>query len=124
MTTEDRLDEYARLALHMLSDVTRHILCRNPILAMEPELAPLPPEWPDADDREGAITYMERGPGLCAESAQWLADHGIVTVMIDGPAIDSAAHMPYGDGTMQSHVVLFRYNIPAVEGLGGEIDLG
>jgi kynurenine formamidase len=76
-----------------------------------------------ADDREGAITYMERGPGLCAESAQWLADHGIVTVMIDGPAIDSAAHMPYGDGTMQSHVVLFRYNIPAVEGLGGELDL-
>ncbi|HZS91122.1 MAG TPA: cyclase family protein [Chloroflexota bacterium] len=76
-----------------------------------------------AADRDGAISYMETGPGLCAESAQWLADHGIVTVMIDGPAIDSAAHMPYGDGTMQSHTVLFRYNIPAVEGLGGELDL-
>jgi kynurenine formamidase len=76
-----------------------------------------------AADHDGAITYMEHGPGLCAESAQWLADHGIVTVMIDSPAIDSAAHMPYGDGTMQSHVVLFRYNIPAVEGLGGDLDL-
>ena len=75
-----------------------------------------------ADDHDGATTYMERGPGLCAESAQWLADHGILTVMIDSPAIDSAAHMPYGDGTMQSHTVLFRYNIPAVEGLGGELD--
>jgi len=72
--------------------------------------------------REGAIFYMENGPGLCAESAQWLADHGIVTVMIDSPAIDSAAHMPYGDNTMESHIVLFRYNIPAVEGLGGELD--
>lgn len=74
-------------------------------------------------DREGAIVYMEQGPGLCAESAQWLADRGIVTVMIDGPAIDSAAHMAYGDGTMQSHTVLFRYNIPAIEGLAGELDL-
>ena len=76
-----------------------------------------------AANHDGAITYMEHGPGLCAESAQWLADHGILTIMIDSPAIDSAAHMPYGDGSMQSHVVLFRYNIPAVEGLGGELDL-
>lgn len=76
-----------------------------------------------AADREGAIVYMEQGPGLCAASAQWLADKGIVTVMIDSPAIDSAAHMPYGDGSFESHHVLFRYNIPAVEGLGGELDL-
>jgi kynurenine formamidase len=75
-----------------------------------------------SEDRQGAQYYMENGPGLCAESAQWLADHGILTVMTDSPAIDSAAHMPYGDGSMESHTVLFRYNIPAVEGLGGELD--
>lgn len=73
-------------------------------------------------DKEGAIVYMEHGPGLCRASAQWLADHGVLTVMIDSPAIDSAAHMPYGDNTFESHEVLFRYNIPAVEGLGGELD--
>jgi len=75
-----------------------------------------------AADREGAITYMETGPGLCAESAKWLVDHGAVTVMIDGPAIDSAVHMPYGDCSLESHRVLFADNIPAVEGLGGELD--
>jgi len=75
-----------------------------------------------AVDREGAIVYMEHGPGLCAESAQWLVDRGVVTVMIDGPAIDSAIHMPYGDCTMESHHVLFAQNIPAVEGIGGELD--
>jgi kynurenine formamidase len=73
-------------------------------------------------DREGAIEYMERGPGLCAESAAWLVERGVVTVMIDAPAIDSAVHMPYGDGTLESHRTLFAQNIPAVEGLGGELD--
>src|SRR5947209_9899359 len=75
-----------------------------------------------AADHDGAITYMERGPGLCAESAQWLADRGILTVMIDGPAIDSAAHMPYGDGSLQSHTVLFRYNIPGADAPGAAPD--
>jgi kynurenine formamidase len=75
-----------------------------------------------AADREGAIAYMETGPGLCAESARWLVEHGAVTVMIDSPAIDSAVHMPYGDGSLESHKVLFAKNIPAVEGLGGELD--
>jgi kynurenine formamidase len=75
-----------------------------------------------AVDRDGAIAYMETGPGLCEESAQWLVDRGAVTVMIDSPAIDSALHMPYGDGTLESHRVLFAHNIPAVEGLGGELD--
>jgi kynurenine formamidase len=75
-----------------------------------------------AADREGAIAYMETGPGLCEESARWLVDHGVVTVMIDSPAIDSAVHMPYGDGSLESHRVLFAQNIPAVEGLGGELD--
>jgi vancomycin aglycone glucosyltransferase len=49
----------ARLGLPKLTDVTRHILCRNPILAMEPELAPIPPEWPDAD----VIGYLDPGDG-------------------------------------------------------------
>lgn len=75
-----------------------------------------------AADREGAIAYMETGPGLCAESARWLVERGVVTVMIDSPAIDSAVHMPYGDGSLESHRVLFAENIPAVEGLGGELD--
>ena len=75
-----------------------------------------------AVDREGAIAYLETGPGLCAESATWLVEHGAVTVMIDSPALDSAVHMPYGDGTLESHRVLFAQNIPAVEGLGGELD--
>jgi vancomycin aglycone glucosyltransferase len=52
-------EQRARLALPMLTDVTHHILCRNPILAMEPELAPLPPEWPDAD----VIGYLDPGDG-------------------------------------------------------------
>lgn len=75
-----------------------------------------------AADREEAIAYMETGPGLCEESAQWLVDHGAITVMIDSPAIDSAVHMPYGDCSLESHRVLFAQNIPAIEGLGGELD--
>lgn len=49
----------ARLGLPRVGDITTHILCRNPILAMEPELAPLPPEWPDAD----VIGYLDPGDG-------------------------------------------------------------
>ena len=49
----------ARLQLPRLDDVAPHLLCRNPILAMEPELAPLPPEWPDAD----VIGYLDPGEG-------------------------------------------------------------
>jgi UDP:flavonoid glycosyltransferase YjiC (YdhE family) len=49
----------ARLQLPALDDVAQHILCANPILAMEPELAPLPPEWPHAD----VIGYLDPGPG-------------------------------------------------------------
>jgi vancomycin aglycone glucosyltransferase len=49
----------ARLQLPQLPDITRHILCPNPILAMEPELAPLPPEWPDAD----VVGYLDPGEG-------------------------------------------------------------
>jgi len=77
---------------------------------------------PPGVDAEAAKTYMETGPGLCRESAQWLVDHGAVTVMIDAPAIDSAVHMPYGDCTLESHMTLFAQNVPAVEGLGGELD--
>jgi kynurenine formamidase len=76
-----------------------------------------------AEDRDGAVVYMEQGPGLCGESAQWLVDRGIVTVAIDTPAIDSANYMPYGDSSFQSHHALFAQNVPAVEGLGGELDL-
>ncbi len=74
------------------------------------------------EDREGAITYMERNPGLSADSARWLVARGIVTVMIDSPAIDCALYMPYGDSSFQSHHELFAANIPAVEGLGGQLD--
>lgn len=49
----------ARLRLPPLMNVAQHILCRNPILAMEPELAPLPPEWPDAE----VIGYLDPGAG-------------------------------------------------------------
>jgi vancomycin aglycone glucosyltransferase len=42
-----------------LADITPHILCKNPILAMEPELAPIPPEWPDVD----VIGYLDPGDG-------------------------------------------------------------
>jgi arylformamidase len=77
---------------------------------------------PPGVDRDGAIEYMERGPGLCAESATWLVRRGVKTVMIDAPAIDSAVHMPYGDGTLESHRILFAQDVPAVEGLGGELD--
>jgi kynurenine formamidase len=75
-----------------------------------------------ATDAVGARRYLEEAPGLCAESAAWLVERGILTVLIDTPAIDCSIHMPYGDGTLQSHRVLFAQNIPAVEGVGGELD--
>jgi vancomycin aglycone glucosyltransferase len=49
----------ASLQLPPIDDAGLHLLCKNPILAMEPELAPLPPEWPDAD----AIGYLDPGDG-------------------------------------------------------------
>ena len=52
-------EQRARLQLPELADITPHILCPNPILAMEPELAPVPPEWPDAD----VIGYLDPGDG-------------------------------------------------------------
>jgi kynurenine formamidase len=75
-----------------------------------------------ATDPEGARVYLEQGPGLCAESARWLVEHGVKTVMVDTPALDAAIHMPYGDGSLQSHRTLFAENIPGVEMLGGELD--
>lgn len=74
------------------------------------------------ESRDGAIAYMERNPGLSAESAEWLVERGVVTVMIDTPAIDCARFMPYGDASFQSHFALFAKNVPAVEGLGGQLD--
>ena len=61
-----------RLQLPALHEVGPHLLCRNPILAMEPELAPLPPEWPHAD----VIGYLDPGEGdpLPAEVEAFLAD--------------------------------------------------
>ena len=73
-------------------------------------------------DREGAIRYMERAPGLCGESAQWLVDRGVATVLVDTPALDSCAHMGYGDGTLESHKALFAANVPGIESVGGELD--
>ncbi len=73
-------------------------------------------------DREGAIRYMERAPGLCRESSQWLVDRGVATVLVDTPAIDSCSHMGYGDGSLESHKTLFAHNIPGIESVGGELD--
>lgn len=49
----------ATLQLPPVQDAGLHLLCKNPILAMEPELAPVPPEWPDAD----IIGYLDPGDG-------------------------------------------------------------
>jgi vancomycin aglycone glucosyltransferase len=49
----------ARLGLAPIHDASEHLLCKDPILAMEPELAPLPPDCPDAD----VIGYLDPGPG-------------------------------------------------------------
>jgi vancomycin aglycone glucosyltransferase len=49
----------ASLQLPPIDDAGMHLLCKNPILAMERELAPLPPEWPDAD----VIGYLDPGDG-------------------------------------------------------------
>jgi kynurenine formamidase len=73
-------------------------------------------------DQEGAHFYFTQHPGLCTESAEWLVERGVATVLIDTPAIDSAPHTVFGDDTWQTHAVLFEYNIPVVEHLGGEID--
>jgi vancomycin aglycone glucosyltransferase len=61
----------ARLGLPALSDAAQHLLCPNPIFAMEPELAPLPPEWPAAE----VIGYLEpdEGEPLSAEIEAFLA---------------------------------------------------
>jgi vancomycin aglycone glucosyltransferase len=52
-------EQRARLRLPLLRDVTEHIMCANPILAMEPELAPLPADWPDAE----VLGYLDPGDG-------------------------------------------------------------
>jgi kynurenine formamidase len=75
-----------------------------------------------ATDGAKARTYLEEAPGLCEESAQWLVDHDVRTVLIDTPALDCCTHMPYGDGSLESHRVLFSKNIPGVEMLGGDLD--
>ena len=89
--------------------------------------------WPSTPD--GIAATLRRGKigtartstspstgGLCTESAQWLVERGVATVLIDTPAIDSAPHTVFGDETWQAHAGLFEHNIPVVEHLGGEID--
>ena len=75
-----------------------------------------------ATDAIAARRYLEQAPGLCKESAQWLVDHQVRTVLVDTPALDCCTHMPYGDGSLESHHTLFAHNIPGVEMLGGELD--
>lgn len=75
-----------------------------------------------ATDAAKARIYLEEAPGLCEESAQWLVDNHVRTVLIDTPALDCCTHMPYGDCSLESHRVLFSRNIPGVEMLGGELD--
>lgn len=48
-----------RLGLPPLADAAEYMLCPNPILAMEPELAPALAEWPDME----AIGYLDPGDG-------------------------------------------------------------
>ncbi|HEX2675905.1 MAG TPA: glycosyltransferase [Polyangiales bacterium] len=48
-----------RLGLPQISDAAEYMLCANPVLAMEPELAPLPDEWAHAD----VIGYLDPGEG-------------------------------------------------------------
>lgn len=48
-----------RLGLPKITHATDYLMCPNPILAMEPELAPLPPEWPDME----VIGYLDPGDG-------------------------------------------------------------
>jgi kynurenine formamidase len=76
-----------------------------------------------ATDPIAARAYMEEAPGLCEESARWLVERGVKTVLVDTPALDACIHMPYGDSSLETHRVLFAENIPGVEGLGGDLDL-
>lgn len=73
--------------------------------------------WPD---REKYMGTAERGPqavpklhfpGLHPDAAQWLVDNRkIHAIGLDTPSID------YGQSThFQSHVILFKHNIPAFE---------
>lgn len=68
-----------RLNLPPLADITPHIMCRNPILAMEPELAPIPPEWSKAD----VIGYLDPGEGdLLPPEIEAFLDQGPAPVYI------------------------------------------
>jgi UDP:flavonoid glycosyltransferase YjiC (YdhE family) len=60
-----------RLGLPRITDAAQNVLCANPILAMEPELAPIPPDWPELD----VIGYLDPGEGdpLPAEIEAFLA---------------------------------------------------
>jgi vancomycin aglycone glucosyltransferase len=56
----DALDEHrARLGLPPIADITEHLRCENPILAIDPELAPLTPEESALD----VIGHLDPGPG-------------------------------------------------------------
>lgn len=48
-----------RLGLPAIADAAQHVLCPNPIMAMEPELAPRPVDWPAMD----VIGYLDPGDG-------------------------------------------------------------
>jgi len=72
------------------------------------------------EDWDRAKYYFTHNPGLNGESAAWLAERGVHTVLIDTPAIDAAPHMPIGD--RQAHMTLFKHDIPVVENLGQDLD--
>ena len=56
----DPLNEYrARLGLPPIADVTDHLGCQNPIIAIDPELAPLTREESELD----VIGHLDPGPG-------------------------------------------------------------
>lgn len=61
----------ARLGLPPVAHIADYVICPEPILAMEPELAPVPPEWPAME----VIGYLDPGDGdpLPAELEAFLA---------------------------------------------------
>ena len=64
-------------------------------------------------ERGAAAVPKLRFPGLDPKAAEWLAKHRTIRAIgLDTPSID------YGQSTdFQSHVILFKHNIPAFENL-------
>ncbi len=69
-----------------------------------------------ATDPIRARAYMEEAPGLCEESARWLVERGVKTVLVDTPALDACIHMPYGEARSRRTRCCSRRTSPASRG--------